>query len=381
MVALKLKAAAFVTIAASIGAALAAASIPRDGRSYRRSIQRRYSLRNNVWQRVCSDPLYSDGWFLRELRCSRETFDKIAYKVEVRWTIHHRLPNPSRTVFDIRQRVAVTLYHLTHTSSYSQSGAVFGVSKSRSILYVMQVTTVIIQSYGKETIFLPQNNDEWEEIFEGFEELSGIPGVAGCIDGSLFEINRPSDHEGWYSRKGFPAFNIQVVVDHKLRFRSYSIRSGSQNDQSIFNRSVFGKTCHLKIPSHAYFLADAGYKLMKHIITPYKIDVGMPDDEANFNYIHSKARITVERALGLLKIKFQRFRAPLIGDVNNIRRLIITAFIVHNWFINLNEPIPDLQHFDMNDNEEVQIQNPHVEGAEALRVRNCIKHYLYSSSN
>ena len=34
------------------------------------------------------------------------------------------------------------------------------------------------------------------------------------------------------------------VVDHRLRFMSYSIRSGSQNDKALFNKSQFGQTVH-----------------------------------------------------------------------------------------------------------------------------------------
>ncbi len=61
------------------------------------------------------------------------------------------------------------------------------------------------------------------------------------MDGILVEIERPVDFEGRYCRKGYPEINMQVVVDYRKKIRSLSIRPGSANDQSIFNRSCFAE--------------------------------------------------------------------------------------------------------------------------------------------
>ena len=111
--------------------------------------------------------------------------------------------------------------------------------------------------------------------------MHGILGCLGALYGSLFEIHRLNDHEEWYCRKGFPSFNVQVVVDHKMRFRSYSIRPGSQNDKSVFNRSGFGKTLPKRLPTGMFILADAGYKLSKQVIIPYPIAIGMSEEESH----------------------------------------------------------------------------------------------------
>jgi hypothetical protein len=58
-----------------------------------------------------------------------------------------------------------------------------------------------------------------------------------------------------------------------------------------------------------YFLGDAGYKLMAHLMTPYAIRLGMADDEAHYNLLHSRTRICVERAFGRWKNKFRIFKA------------------------------------------------------------------------
>jgi hypothetical protein len=136
---------------------------------------------------------------------------------------------------------------------------------------------------------------------------------------------------GWYSHKSYPALNVQAVVDDKKRFMSYSIRSGCQNDKQMFNKSIFGKTAHLHIPRGGVFLADAGYKLMSHIMTPYPIYFQMPDEESNYNYLHSRSRIVVEMAFGLWKNRFQIFKRPLNWKKpEGMSRMIEATMILHN---------------------------------------------------
>jgi hypothetical protein len=236
--------------------------------------------------------MYAEGWFKRELRCSRDFFNIIVHRIETRWEVVNPRIDGARAVFGVRERVAVTLYHLAHTGTYAESGHAFGMSKTRTMLYVDQVLKVLLLCYEKETIFLPRNVAEWNEISEGFQRKNGIPNIVGAIDGSLVRIQRFRNHDGWYCRKGFPAFNVQVVVDHLMRIRSFTILPGSQNDKSVFNKSGLASRIH-NIPQGCFFVADAGYNLSNEVMTPYKIEVDMPQDEANYNYYHSKARIVL----------------------------------------------------------------------------------------
>lgn len=44
---------------------------------------------------------------------------------------------------------------------------------------------------------MPNNLDDWAEVAKGFESLRGYPDVAGAIDGTLIEVERPQYHEGY----------------------------------------------------------------------------------------------------------------------------------------------------------------------------------------
>ncbi|DAZ96029.1 TPA: hypothetical protein N0F65_000024, partial [Lagenidium giganteum] len=107
---------------------------------------------------------------------------------------------------------------------------------------------------------LPQTSTEWQAILEGFEDIAGVPYVCGAIDCTLINVPRFADWEGWYCREGFPAFNVQAVVDHNKRFMAYSIRPGSSNDKAVFNMSSFGQHVHKQIPKGCFFVGDAGYQ-------------------------------------------------------------------------------------------------------------------------
>ena len=63
-----------------------------------------------------------------------------------------------------------------------------------------------------------------------------------AVDGTLIEIERPHNYKDWYCRKGYPAFNAQVVVDHTMQIRDFDIKPGSASDKQIFANSWFGQT-------------------------------------------------------------------------------------------------------------------------------------------
>jgi hypothetical protein len=210
-----------------------------DGRSHRRPIAQKFSLRSDAWKKIMEDELMS-GWFKRNLRCTKKTFFRTVGMVEERWTYCNDLPDPFTTNFLILDRVAVTLYYLCNGGTYHGAGIVFGMSKTRVWFYVNEVCEVLL-TYEDDIIRLPTCLEEWDKISGGFEKQNGFPNICGAIDGTLIEIKAFKDSEGWFCRKHFPAFNLQIVVNDTMAIMSYSLRSGSQNDKSVFNMSNLEK--------------------------------------------------------------------------------------------------------------------------------------------
>ncbi|KAF4148976.1 hypothetical protein GN958_ATG01740 [Phytophthora infestans] len=58
----------------------------------------------------------------------------------------------------------------------------------------------VICSRSATHIKLPGSECEWKEVMKGFAAVKGFPFVCGAVDGSLFEIERPAEYEGWYCK-------------------------------------------------------------------------------------------------------------------------------------------------------------------------------------
>jgi hypothetical protein len=93
----------------------------------RQNPTRRYSIRNNTWKDVLSDPRYHFGWFERFLRCSFQKFTVIVQRITEGWLkTNAKIPHHN-AVFKIVDRVACTLYFLGHADGCDCSGAPFGM--------------------------------------------------------------------------------------------------------------------------------------------------------------------------------------------------------------------------------------------------------------
>ncbi|KAG3139001.1 hypothetical protein PC129_g18110 [Phytophthora cactorum] len=184
------------------------------------------------------------NWFHKKLRCDKASFLRIFKEVEAST---NRLPASNGSKCD-------------------------GVSWPRAVVYINDTLEMLVKM-AKRNVVMPRL-EELHAVEEGFEAIAGFPGVVGALDGTLFKIPRPRDFEGWYCRKGFPAVNVQAIVDHREAFLALSIRAGSNNDQSLWNGSGVRKRLATYIPLDKHLLGDAGYKLWGHLLTPF------PENEA-----------------------------------------------------------------------------------------------------
>lgn len=83
------------------------------------------------------------------------------------------------------------------------------------------------------------------------------------------------------------------------------MRPGSANDRVIFNYSHFGMTLPNTIPAGKHIIADAGYTISDRVRIPYPMVEVMEPEEAWYNYLHLRTRITVERAIGIVKNRYR----------------------------------------------------------------------------
>ena len=88
-------------------------------------------------------------------------------------------------------------------------------------------------------------------------------------------------------------------------------------------------------------LGDSAYPLGQQLIKPYLFRNGIDQEQSKFNKLFSGARVTVERAIGVLKARYRILLKRLDSDITNVSDVIIACVVLHN-FCNLeNDPYMD----------------------------------------
>ncbi|KAF0729772.1 hypothetical protein Ae201684P_015480 [Aphanomyces euteiches] len=194
-------------------------------------------------------------------------------------------------------------------------------------------------------IRLPQSKVCWRIVEDGFRSKRSIPGIVGAVDGTLIEINRPKDFDGFYNRHGDPSFNVQAIVDHVGKFMSVDIRPGSFSDKKIWKLSYFGRNVRSLIPPGCFIVGDAGYCLFPWLIIPY-----MPHEEGgkltamqrHFNFVLSSSRMVVECAFGRLKERFRILKGVMAEKaIEKSCSVIMACMVLHNILLELNDSLFD----------------------------------------
>jgi len=227
-------------------------------------------------------------------------------------------------------------------------GDLHGISQpsaSRSITGVSAAIACVARNY----ISLPQSNIT--KIMQDFGEMANIPNVVGCVDGTQIPISAPHHNEHLYiCRKGFHAINVQVVCDSQLRLTNIVAKwPGSTHDSFMWQNSALYH--RMRANNMGWLLGDSGYPLSPVLLTP----VARPNSRAedSYNTAHKRTRNTVERAIGLWKMRFRCLHKTggcLQSKPETCVKIITACAVLHN--ICINEGISDLTDLTDNQREE-----------------------------
>lgn len=207
----------------------------------------------------------------------------------------------------------------------------FGVAKSTIFHCVRRVGEALL-SVASRFIAWPSDHNV-RSIIDGFQRNSKFPGVLGAIDGSHIPITAPTEHAASYiNRKGFYSVVLQAVCDHEMRFLHCSVgEAGSMHDARVLRRSaVQGMLDHDHFPLGSHLVGDAAYPIGPYLMTPYRDNGHLSVSQKRFNKRLSQARVTIERAFGLLKNRFRRLFRVETRRPDIIVTAIISACILHN---------------------------------------------------
>ncbi|VEN45935.1 unnamed protein product [Callosobruchus maculatus] len=176
-----------------------------------------------------------------------------------------------------------------------------------SVSYVFHEICGLIAGCRYEIMKWP-TRDEHLKTAAQIRSRYHFPNCVGFIDGCHIEIKAPANNPtDFYNRKETHSIILQAVCDDSLKLVDIYIgQTGRAHDAGVFRESPLGDQIqHIIVSEKYHILADSGYTLNMNIMTPYKDDGFLTDAEVKYNIIHSKARSTIERCLGLLKTKFE----------------------------------------------------------------------------
>ncbi|CAA0837915.1 Unknown protein, partial [Striga hermonthica] len=168
-------------------------------------------------------------------------------------------------------------------------------------------------------------------------------GCLGALNGTYINVRVPSKDRGRYrNRKGQVSVNVLGVCDRNMNF-VYMLCGweGSAADNRVL-RDAITRANSLRVPNGQYYLVDGGYTNGSGFLSPYR-GVRYHLDEwgtgsrtpQNFrelyNLRHAKARNAIERAFGILKMRWAILRSNSFYPIRTQNRIIMACALIHNF--------------------------------------------------
>jgi hypothetical protein len=165
---------------------------------------------------------------------------------------------------------------------------------------------------------------------------------------------------------------VQAVVNADALFIDFAMGfTGHMHDSTILKSTWFFTVFMASLIGTSWgIVADSIYELGRHLWTPFRGDITtMPKPQRQFNKQHSRARIVIERAYGILKMRWRCLfslaeykHAPEV-----LPRIGLACVILHNFLI--------LERTPLSPAESDYIKRVMSEAKLRLRVGKKLAHY------
>lgn len=230
---------------------------------------------------------------------------------------------------------------------------------SRSIAIV---TDELLKLAG-EYIRFPATAAEVATAKADFWSHLQMPGILGAIDGTHIAIVKPKeDGHLYFNRKAHYSLNVLAVCDANLVFVFADANyPGSVHDSAIWQMTVIDEM----MPENAFLLGDSGFPSNRYILTPSP-HAPEGSQAAKYNVAHKHARNVVERAFGVLKMRFRCLHKHRVLHYAPAKaaKLVYACMVLHNI----------CRHYKLalqsdDDEEQMDEEVDDVTGGEAVEVR------------
>jgi len=294
---------------------------------------------------------YPTSAFLANFRMRQESFLALVELLTIRGG-DNWFHNTSQSAANLTSgrpiliQVAVALYILgSANTSFERVCMKLNIGKGTSQVYLWR-TIDLLFTLLPEFIQWPSTELRRQQRLHNDDLFTDC---IGYLDGSEIPLrDRPSqDPEAYFSRKKIYGFNLQAVCNDYGQFiYAYMGHIASTHDSTAFKASSLYRDRQKLLNDSEYLLADKAYQLDKHLITPFKQPYPHHSQYSTFNKAHSRQRIRIEHAFGVLKSRWAslkgglpiRIRSRSIQkDHNRVIRWTIACLVLHNFLLQRGE--------------------------------------------
>ncbi|XP_040354426.1 protein ALP1-like [Ixodes scapularis] len=216
-----------------------------------------------------------------------------------------------------------------------------------------------ILSIGPRLIKFPE---DLERLSRDFEEVFGVPGTIGCVDGSYITIERPAKkiRSTYVNRHGYPSLTLQAICDRHKRFLDVTTGHPSKvHDARVYRTSsIADKLPEICRRSQYHILGNAAYPLREYMLTPFRDYGRLTAKQRNFNLKFSGTRVLIENSFADLKKRFRQLKLLEFITVDHSAKFIIACCVPHNLCIEAGE------HSVVEDPEDGEARRPDTDSLE-----------------
>ncbi|XP_054817801.1 protein ALP1-like [Prosopis cineraria] len=236
----------------------------------------------------------------------------------------------------VDEQVAIFLHILAHHMKNRVIQFEFGRSRKTISRYFNIVAKAVVRlQYELFKIPEPILEDSTDERWKWFK------GCLGVLDGTHIKAQVPAQIKGRYqNRKGDITTNVLGVCSPNGEFIFvFPGWEGSITNSRVL-RDAISRPNGFKVPQGNYYLVDAGYP---------------ESPQECFNMRHSSARNVIERAFGILKMRWAILRSPSYYPIRTQNRYILACCLLHNLIMRDNVDDPIEAEFDAIDSPNPQM--------------------------
>ncbi|KAL1479123.1 hypothetical protein MTO96_052122 [Rhipicephalus appendiculatus] len=290
-------------------------------------------------------PTYLDFEFRKLFRLSRSTCGALVEEYERSDFYPEGFRGHPK--ISAEKTLLVAISYLGTQQTMYQIADKFDVSESTVHAAISRVLD-FLDSISAREICWP-DRDQRERNKRTFMKLvrrrSGLPDVVGAIDGSHVRIARPTQSEqSYYDRKKFHSIILQGVCDADMMFIDVFIGiPGTAHDSRVLQDSFFYEEAAAKCEG-GYLVGDAAYPLKMWLLPSYRHTTAKWEPWMTaFNYAHTRQRVVIEQAFGILKARFQRLYHIDVGSIKQAVQIVLASCVLHNMARRCGDIVEDLE--------------------------------------